>query len=173
MKTIIIILLTLYLFILLIKKIAKTPQNEIETCVHYSEPEDYSRAVGSKKETVKRFTSDDAYTDAHELAIMDLKKVEELVTNEEDLMDIYLRLGSLYFVSCDSDNALLYSNKCLDLAKKLGNKRYKLLALEIIADVLNYYKGELDKALSYYKKLLKEVEGKKSRDIQQYSRNLF
>ncbi|MBX0312300.1 MAG: tetratricopeptide repeat protein, partial [Sulfurihydrogenibium sp.] len=93
-----------------------------------------------------------------DLAYKNMKKAESLTDNKEDLMYIYKQIGDIlsvdYLGSTEKyDDALLYYNKSLNLAKELNNTDIQAAVLKSIADIYNN-KGELDKALSYYEKYL-------------------
>lgn len=139
-------------------------QNPINECINYLSVKDYQRAIKAGQRAVilypKIFNAHTclgiAYFNTGQLnsALESFKKAEIYATNEENLMFIYNWLGETYSKKGDLDNALLYHNRCLNLAKELGKKDLEAIELNNIALIFDS-KGEFDKALNYYQESLK------------------
>jgi len=139
-------------------------QSEIDKCFNYLQAQDYTRAIEAGKRAVKLYPKDvgsyfclgRAYKSVGEfnLALTNMKEAERLATNKNDLMYIYNWLGLIYEAMGDLDNALLYENRSLNLAKELGNKEQEATMLHNIAEIFQT-KGEYDKALRYYEESLR------------------
>lgn len=133
-------------------------------CVYYISTNNYQKAIEAGKQAINLYPKDgDAYVclgmayyaiGQLNLALENLKIAEMYVTDKEVLMTIYGNLGDVYWRKGDLDNALLYSNKSLDLTKKLRNKEAQAVVLQNIAAILGS-KGKLDEALNYCKEALK------------------
>jgi len=139
-------------------------QSEIDKCFNYLQAQDYTRAIEAGKRAVKLypktvhpyFCLGRAYHSVGEfkLALSNMKEAERLATDKNDLMYIYNWLGLIYNDMGDLDNALLYDNRSLKLAKELGNINHEAFMLNNIAAIFQS-KGEYDKALSYYEESLR------------------
>ncbi|MBX0310825.1 MAG: tetratricopeptide repeat protein [Sulfurihydrogenibium sp.] len=138
-------------------------QQEIDTCWNFNKARDYKRAIEAGQSAIKKYPSNagayyclgEAYFNIGEFksAYENMKKAESLTNNKEDLMHIYNLIGMILDSIGYLDDALLYYNKSLSLAKDLGNTAMQATSLNNIAGI--YYKiGKLDKALSYYEESL-------------------
>jgi tetratricopeptide (TPR) repeat protein len=148
---------------------AKTP---IDACFTFYEAGDYKRAIEAGKLAVKKYPKNpNAYRCLGEvyyvvgelnLALKNLKKAESLSSNKEDLMYIYNIIGQILDRMGYLDDALLYCSRSLSLAKDLGNTDLQAHILYNIAGIYEY-KGELDKALSYYEEALSLERNEKAK----------
>ena len=152
----------LLLSLLVFKNIAYA-QQEIDACFNFIEAGDYKRAIEAGQSAIKKypynvkayFCLGYAYRNVGELksAYDTMKKAESLANNKEVLMYIYNEIGLILYRMNRLDDALLYFNKSLSLTKDLGNTAMQADLLNIIAGIYNY-KGEIDKALSYFEESL-------------------
>jgi tetratricopeptide (TPR) repeat protein len=137
---------------------------EVYECFNFLKAGDYKRAIEAGKKAVKK---DPNNLDAHfclgrsyyevgefKLALEHMKRAESLASDKEKLMHIYNRIGKIYHVMGNLDNAFLYYNRSLSLARDLGDKSVQASLLNNIAMIYDY-KDELDKALSYYEESLR------------------
>jgi tetratricopeptide (TPR) repeat protein len=161
----------LLLNLLAFKNIAYA-QQEIYKCIVFSNAGDYKKAIEFGKLAVKKYPTSSvaylclghAYSNLGELklAYENMKKAESLANNEKDLMEIYNQIGMILNEMGYSDDALLYYNRSLSLAKSLGNTNMQANLLNNIAMIYKD-KGNLDKALSYYKESLSLTINKKDK----------
>ena len=139
-------------------------QPEVDACYSFRKAGDYTRAIEAGKVAVEKYPNN---IDAHyclgisyrmvgefKLALEHMKKAESLTSNKEDLMYIYNQIGLIYHRMGYLDDALLYYNRSLSLARDLGNKSMQASVLNNIALIYNN-KGELDKALGFYEESLR------------------
>jgi tetratricopeptide (TPR) repeat protein len=137
---------------------------EVYECFYFLKAGDYKRAIEAGKKAVKK---DPNNLDAHfclgrsyyevgefKLALEHMKRAESLASDKEKLMHIYNRIGKIYHVMGNLDNAFLYYNRSLGLARDLGDKKQQASVLNNIAIIYDY-KGELDKALGCYEESLR------------------
>jgi tetratricopeptide (TPR) repeat protein len=139
-------------------------QQEVSACYNFLKARDYRRAIEAGKRAVQKYPNN---MDAHfclgasyyvigelRLALVHMKKVENLTSDKEDLMYIYNQIGIIYRKMGYLDDALLYFSRSLSLARDLGNKSMQASVLNNIAGIYRD-KGELDKALSFYEESLR------------------
>jgi tetratricopeptide (TPR) repeat protein len=139
---------------------AETP---IDACINFIKAEDYKRAIEVGKLAVKKYPKNPkayfclgvAYYNIGELksAYENMKKAESLTNKKEDLMHIYNKIGLILYKMNNLDDALLYQNKSLSLAKELNDTKGQATALKGIASIY-LGKRELDKAVNYYNQSL-------------------
>ena len=137
--------------------------NEIERCGNYLKSQNYQLALQAGKYAVRMYPqSAEAHTclggayyyiGHFNLSIKELKIAEKLANDKADLGVIYSAIGSCYKNLGDSNNALLYYDKQLEIARDLNNKEEESKALNNIAGIYQD-KNNLDKALEYYNKSL-------------------
>ena len=147
-------------------------QDEIDKCFNYLQAQDYARAIEVGKKAVKLYPKNTdsyfclgrAYASVGEfkLALTNMKEAERLAKNKNELMYIYNWLGLIYEKMGDIDNALLYNDRSLNLAKELGNRNAEATMLNNIAVMLDK-KGEYDKALRYYEEALRLTANEKDK----------
>jgi tetratricopeptide (TPR) repeat protein len=138
-------------------------QQEIDACFTFYKVKDYKRAIEAGELAVKKYPKNPlAYyclggtyyiVGELKLAYENMKKAESLTNNEKDLMYIYNQIGMILYKMSYLDDALLYYNRSLSLAKDLDNTDMQAGILDNIA-VIYSMKEELDKALSYYEESL-------------------
>jgi tetratricopeptide (TPR) repeat protein len=138
-------------------------QQEIDACKTFNKAGDYKRAIEAGELAVKKYPKNPlayiclggAYEIIGEfkLAYENMKKAESLTNNKKELVFIYFEIGQILINMGYLDDALLYSNRSLSLAKDLGKTVMQAPLLNNIATIYNR-KGELDKALSYYEESL-------------------
>ena len=139
-------------------------QPEVDACYNFRKAGDYKRSIEAGRVAVQKYPNN---IDAHyclgisyrmvgefKLALEHMKKAESLTSNKEDLMYIYNQIGLIYDDIGYLDDALLYYNRSLSLARDLGNKSMQASVLNNIALIYNN-KGELDKALGFYEESLR------------------
>jgi tetratricopeptide (TPR) repeat protein len=149
-------------------------QPEVDACYNFLDAGDYRKAVEAGKVAVQKHP-DSPY--AHyclgvsyyligefKLALEHLKKAESLTSDKEGLMYIYNQIGLIYDGMGYLDDALLYYNRSLSLARDLGNKSMQASILNNIANIYEK-KNELDKALSYYEESLRLTTDEKEKAI--------
>jgi tetratricopeptide (TPR) repeat protein len=156
-------LLFIILSLLVFKNFAFA-QPEVDACKNFSKAGDYRRAIEAGKRAVQkypnslkaRFCLGASYYAIGEfrLALEHMRRAERLTSDKEDLMYIYNQIGLIYRRMGYLDDALLYYNRSLSLARDLGNKSMQASVLNNIAGIYNN-KGELDKALEYYEESLR------------------
>jgi len=120
-----------FIFVLLFISYAFA-QNPIKECFNYLSAKDYQRAIKAGQRAVSLYPKNvlahlclgKAYFETGQLnsALESFKKAEIYATNKEDLMFIYNWLGKTCDKKGDLDNALLYYNRSLNLARELGRK---------------------------------------------------
>jgi tetratricopeptide (TPR) repeat protein len=164
-------LLFIILSLLVFKNLAFA-QPEVDACFNFYDARDYKRAIEAGKRAVQKYSNNPA---AHfclgisyiaigefKLALEHMKRAESLTSNKEDLMYIYNQIGMIYYRMGYLDDALLYFNRSLSLARGLGDRRTQAAVLSNIA-VIYDAKGELDKALSYYEESLRLTTDEKAK----------
>jgi tetratricopeptide (TPR) repeat protein len=169
---------TLSIFFLLLSLLAfkniAYAQQEIYKCAVFNKVGDYKKAIEFGKLAVKKYPTNsiayyclgEAYYNIGELklAYENMKKAESLTNNEKNLMYIYNDIGAILYNMGYLDDALLYYDRSLNLAKDLGNTDMQAFALHNIAMIYDD-KGELDKALSYYEKSLSLTTNEKDKAV--------
>jgi tetratricopeptide (TPR) repeat protein len=139
-------------------------QPEVDACYNFRKAGDYRRAIEAGKVAVEKYPNN---IDAHyclgtsygtvgefKLALEHMKRAESLTSDKKDLMYIYNQIGIIYKKMGYLDDALLYYNRSLSLARDLGNKSAQASVLNNIAGIYSD-KGELDKALGFYEESLR------------------
>jgi len=139
-------------------------QPEVDACKNFYNAGDYKRAIEAGKRAIKKYPNNPvahyclgiSYYEVGEfkLALKHMKKTESLTSNKKNLMSIYHQIGKIYYGIGYLDDALLYYNKSLSLARELGDSRTQAGALNNIAIIYQNI-GELDKALGYYEESLR------------------
>jgi tetratricopeptide (TPR) repeat protein len=156
-------LLFIILSLLVFKNFAFA-QPEVNACFNFYEAGDYRRAIEAGKIAVKKYPNNPyahgclsmSYYEIGELklALEHMKKAESLTSDKRSLMVVYNWLGLIYSGMGYLDDALLYYNRSLNLARSLGDSRAQAAVLNNIAGIYRY-KGELDKALGYFEESLR------------------
>jgi len=141
-KHLLLIILPVLLFLL--PSITRA-QSEIDKCANYLQAQDYTRAIEAGKRAVELYPKNIyayfclgiAYNSVGEfkLALTNMKEAERLAADKDDLMSISNMLGLIYVNMGDFDNALLYWNRGLNLAKELGNRNAEATMLNNIAGI--------------------------------------
>jgi tetratricopeptide (TPR) repeat protein len=138
-------------------------ENEIDKCSNYFDSQNYQLALQSGQKAVKIYPRS---AKAHgclgmtyeklgdfKLSIKELKTAEKLTNSKDVLGAIYSFIGNDYYNLGDLNNALLYHDRELKIARDLNNQEQESAALNNIS--LIYYKqGNYDKALEYLNKSL-------------------
>jgi len=137
--------------------------NEIEKCFNYIDSQNYQLALQAGQNAVRIYPLS---AEAHEclgetyenlgyfnLSIKELKTAEKLTNNKADLGAIYSFIGLNYDNLGDLNNALLYYDRCLKIAKDLNNQEGESEMLNSIASIYQD-QGNYDKALEYLNKSL-------------------
>jgi tetratricopeptide (TPR) repeat protein len=145
----------------------------IDACIDFLNAGNYEKAIEVGKLAVEKYPDNlvaylclgEAYyrTLKFDAAYENFKKAESLTNKKENLMQIYSRIGKILDLMNRIDDALIYYNKSLSLAKDLGNTDIQASVLNDIASIL-LHKGELDKALSYYNEYLNLTKDKEDED---------
>jgi tetratricopeptide (TPR) repeat protein len=168
-KALSIFFLLLSLLALKNKAYAETP---IDACINFNKAGDYKRAIEAGKLAVKKYPKNSdayyclgrAYFNIGELklAYENMKKAESLTNKKEDLMHIYNKIGLILYKMGNLDDALLYQEKSLSLAKELNDTKGQAT---VLIDIANIYlsKRELDKAVNYYNQSLDLQTGEKEK----------
>jgi len=164
----------LLLSLLAFKNIAYA-QQEIKECINFIQAGDYKKAIEVGKLAVEKYPKKseayrclgEVYFNTGELksAYENMKKAESLTNKKEDLMYIYNKIGLILYKMGNFDDALLYQNKSLSLAKELNDTKGQATTLK---DIANIYlsKRELDKAVNYYNQSLDlQTDGKEKANI--------
>ncbi|MFZ8787526.1 tetratricopeptide repeat protein [Thermocrinis sp.] len=159
---------------LLVSKNSAFARPEVDACFNFYEAGDYRRAIEAGKIAVKKYPNN---LHAHEclamsyyeigelkLALEHMKKAESLASSKISLMHVYNWLGLIYSRMGYSDDALLYYNRSLRLARSLGDRRGQARVLNNIAKIYRD-KGELDKALDYFEESLRLTTYEKEKAI--------
>jgi tetratricopeptide (TPR) repeat protein len=137
--------------------------NEIKKCFNYFDSQNYQLALQSGQKAVRVYPRS---AGAHlclgitynklgyfNLSIKELKIAEKLTDNKADLGAIYSYIGTDYKDIGDLNNALLYFDRQLEMARDLNDKEMEGGALISIANI--YEKQDnYDKALEHYNKSL-------------------
>ena len=144
----------------------------IDECQTFSESGDYKRAIEAGKLAVKKYPKDaEAYfclgkayynVGELELAYKNLKKAEGLTNNKKGLMYIYNKIGQVLNNMDKLDDALLYYNRSLNLARELGDTYMQASVLNNIAYIFDL-KGESNKAIGYYEESLSLTTNEKDK----------
>jgi Tfp pilus assembly protein PilF len=171
MKKLLTFALLVFLSLLAFKNFAFA-QPEVDACFTLYQAGDYRRAIEAGKVAVQKYPNNPyahlclgaSYRMVGEfkLALEHMKKAESLTSNKKDLMYIYNQIGLIYERMGYLDDALLYYNRSLSLARDLGNKSMQASALNNIAGIYDD-KGELDKALGYYEESLRLTTDEKEK----------
>jgi tetratricopeptide (TPR) repeat protein len=145
---------------------------EVYDCYNFLKAGDYKKAIEAGKKAVKE---DPNNSDAHlclginyyqigklKVALKHLKRAESLTSDKRDLMYIYAQLGKIYHEMGYFDDALLYHNKSLSLAKELGDISTQAAVLNNIALIYQHI-NELDKALDYFEESLRLQTNEKAK----------
>ena len=137
--------------------------NEIEKCANYFESQNYQLALQAGKNAVKLYPNSEyahlclgeAYSNLgyFNLSIKELEIVEKLTNDEAILGVIYSFIGVDYSKLGDLNNALLYYDRELKIARDLSNKEEESKALNNIAGIYQE-QGNYNKALEYDNKSL-------------------
>jgi tetratricopeptide (TPR) repeat protein len=137
--------------------------NEIEKCANYLNSQNYQLALQAGQNAVRIYPQSaeahaclgEAYTDLgyFNLSIKELKTAEKLTNSKDVLGRIYSLIGIDYDILGDLDNALLYYDGALIIARDLNDEEGESIALSSIAGVYEQ-QGNYDKALEYYNKSL-------------------
>jgi len=156
-------LLFIILSLLVFKNLAYA-QPEVDACKNFYNAGDYKRAIEAGKRAIKKYPNNlkahfclgGSYIAIGEfkLALEHMKRAESLTSNKKDLMYIYNQIGLIYNKMGNLNDALLYYNRSLSLARDMGDRRVQASNLNNIAWIY-YAIDELDKALSYYEKSLR------------------
>jgi len=172
----------LLLSLLAFKNIAYA-QEEISKCWEFLGAWEFRKAIEAGKLAVEKYPKNsdayyclgEAYINVGELklAYENMKKAESLTNNKKDLMYIYNKIGEILDMAHYFDDALVYYNKSLNLAKDLNDKNMQGVILKNIADVYYYNKKEFDKALDYYEKSLKNLQTNKNFKADIYTNAAF
>jgi len=137
--------------------------NEIEKCINYFYSQNYQLALQAGQNAVRIYP---LFAGAHQclgetyeklgdfnLSIKELKTAEKLTNNEGILAAIYSFIGTDYEDIGDLNNALLYNDRALEIARDLNNQEGESSALSNIAQIYGK-QGNYDKALEYFNKSL-------------------
>jgi len=137
--------------------------NEIEKCFNYLDSQNYQLALQSGQKAVRIYPQAAGahqclgetyyYLGDFNLSIKELKTAEKLTNNKADLGAIYSLIGVDYDNLGDLNNALLYYDRELEIARDLNNQEKESAALNNIAGIYAE-QGNYDKALEYYNKSL-------------------
>ncbi len=157
---------------LLVSKNFAFARPEVDACFNFYEAGDYRRAIEAGKIAVKKYPNNlhahgclaMSYYEIGELklALEHMKKAESLTSDKRSLMLVYNWLGLIYSGMGYWDNAILYYNRSLRLARSLGDRRGQATILNNIAGIYRD-KGELDKALRYYEESLRLTTDEKEK----------
>jgi len=143
--------------------VSVTYANEIEKCFNYLDSQNYQLAKQAGQNAVRIYPQ---VAGAHQclgetyyylgdfnLSIKELKTAEKLTNSKAALGVIYSAIGSDYDNLGDLNNALLYNDRVLEIARDLNNQKDESAALSNIGGI---YKdqGNYDKALAYLNKSL-------------------
>jgi len=167
----------------------KTP---IEECRTFNDDKDYERAIESGKLAIEKYPDNSdayrclgtAYYNAGELnlAYENMKKVESLTNDKRSLIDVYKQIGEILHKMGRLDDAVSYYDKALKVIEDLEikslndkdpndivNRFYEDLMegdrIKILNSIALIYeeKGQLDKALNYYRESLNSTVDKKEK----------
>jgi len=136
--------------------------NEIKKkCSNYIESQNYQLALQAGQNAVKLYPNSG---DAHlclgvaynnlgyfDLSIKELKTAEKLTNNKADLEAIYEYIGADYDTLGNSNNALLYYDRELEIARDLNDQKGESYALNNIGEIYQE-QGNYDKAGEYFSK---------------------
>jgi tetratricopeptide (TPR) repeat protein len=145
---------------------------EVDACKNFLNARDYKRAIEAGKRAVRKYPKNSyahfclaiGYRMVGELklALEHMKRAEILTSNRDDLVYIYNEIGMIYRTMGYLDEALLYYNRSLSLARDLGDRRAQASLLNNIALIYDV-KGESDKALGYYEESIRLQTDEKER----------
>jgi len=137
--------------------------NEIEKCFNYFYSQNYQLALQAGQNAVRIYPRS---AEAHmclggtysqlgyfDLGIKEFKTAEKLTDNKAALGAIYSFIGNDYYSLGDLNNALLYYDRQLEIARDLNNQKKEGIALNNIA-LIYQDQGNYDKALEYFNKSL-------------------
>jgi tetratricopeptide (TPR) repeat protein len=123
----------------------------------------YKEAIKAGKLAIKKHPKDlggykclaGVYRDSGKLnlAYKTMKKAEKIAHSKQDLMNIYREIADILRDMGKLDEAIVYYEKSLNLARDLKDSTEQFFILTYVADVYAR-KGDLDKALSYYSEAL-------------------
>jgi len=143
--------------------VSVTYANEIKKCFNYLDSQNYQLALQAGQNAVSIYPLS---AEAHKclgitytrlgyfnLSIKELKTAEKLTNSKAALEVIYSVIGADYDNLGDSNNALLYYNRELEIARDLNNQEGESNAINNIAGVYEE-QGNYNKALEYYNKSL-------------------
>ncbi|MBX0311552.1 MAG: tetratricopeptide repeat protein [Sulfurihydrogenibium sp.] len=148
----------------LLSETTTSDHQEITDCTAFLETGDYEKAIKAGKLAIKKYPKDPKgyrclgrvypFVMQFDLAYENLKKAEKLTNNNGDLIDLYKEIGELLFWMSHRkdrlDDALSYFNKALALASVSNITGVQAGILHNVAKVY-LYKGDIDKALLYFK----------------------
>jgi len=153
-----------FLVLVLVLSLASVANaNEIEKCFNYFKSQNYQLALQAGRNAVIIYPQAAGGYEClgmtyerlgdFNLSIKELKTAEKLTNSKADLGTIYSYMGTDYDRLGDSNNALLYNDRALEIARDLNNQEDESKALNNIAGI---YKdqGNYDKALEYLNKSL-------------------
>jgi tetratricopeptide (TPR) repeat protein len=167
----------------------KTP---IEECWTFNDDKDYERAIESGKLAIEKYPNNSdayrclgtAYYNAGELnlAYENMKKVESLTNDKRSLIDVDKQIGEILHKMGRLDDAVSYYDKALKVIEDLEikslndkdpndivNRFYEDLMegdrIKILNNIALIYeeKGQLDKALNYYRESLNSTVDKEEK----------
>ncbi|MBX0310394.1 MAG: tetratricopeptide repeat protein [Sulfurihydrogenibium sp.] len=149
--------------------------DDYEDCMNLWNSGEYKEAIKAGKLATKKHPKDlggyeclaRVYHDSGklDLAYETMKKAEKIAHSKKDLMNVYREIADILKDMGKLDDAIVYYNKSLNLARDLKDSLKQFLILKDIADVYAR-KGDLDKALSYYNEALNlEAFGSDKADI--------
>jgi tetratricopeptide (TPR) repeat protein len=137
----------------------------IDACWESINRKDYKIAIDLGKSAVEKYPDNpEAYrclgkayygTRELELAYNNLRKAEVLARYDTDRMKVYNDIGEVLYKMGQSDKALSYFKQSLRIAKSFKDQKINVdyPVSSILTNIAIYFddKGELDKALDYYK----------------------
>jgi tetratricopeptide (TPR) repeat protein len=137
--------------------------NEIDKCFNYFDSQNYQLALQTGKNAVKLYPNSEyahmclgeTYSELgyFNLSIKELKTAEKLTNSKDVLGAIYSYIGTDYEDIGDLNNALLYFDRQLEMARDLNNQGEESVALNNIG-LIYRNQGNYDKALECYNKSL-------------------
>jgi len=137
--------------------------DEYEDCMNYWKWRDYKEAIKAGKLAIKKDPKDlggyeclaGVYrkTGKLDLAYETMKKAEKIAHSKQDLMNVYSEIADILRDMGKLDEAIVYYEKSLNLARDLKDSFKQFFILRDVADAYAR-KGDLDKALSYYSEAL-------------------
>jgi tetratricopeptide (TPR) repeat protein len=131
-------------------------RKEIDECYKLQEEGDYQKAIEIGEIAIKKYPKDPlaynhlsrAYFRAgkSETGYKTKEIMNNLIKKEKPMIYVYKNLGTIYRMLGELDEALLYYEKGLNLAKDMGDKNMASILLYNIA-ITHYCKGNLSEAL--------------------------